>query len=219
MTSSTTATHTWFEREVVELLPELYGTALRLTGRPVEAEDLVAETVCKAWEKLDSLRERGAFRHWLHRILSNTYISHCRACAARGEHESLDTVPEEELFSLFERLHQPFLLWRTDPEQEFLRKLLREDLERAVDALPEPFRVVLVMTDVQGFSYREVADALELPLGTVKSRLARGRSLLQEALWRQGEEAGLGNAGQAGRPGGPAAAGGRASGGEEVKEP
>lgn len=192
---ATVSTHAdWFEREVLDLLPELHGTAMRLTGRPADAEDLVAEAVCKAWERLDTLRNRGAFRHWIHRILSNAYISQCRTCASRGEHESLDAVPDEGRFSLFERLHQPFLLWWGNPERDFLRNLLREDLERAVDALPDPFRVAVVMADVQGFSYAEIAESLEIPLGTVKSRLARGRSLLQEALWSHAVDMGWGNA-------------------------
>lgn len=175
---------TWFKDEVLDLLPELHGTALRFTGRQADAEDLVAEAVSRAWQKLDTLRDRKAFRHWIHRILSNAYISQCRTCAARTEHESLDAVPEEERFSLFERLHQPFLLWQGNPEREFLRKILREDLERAVDDLPDPFRVVFVMAELQGLAYAEIARALEIPMGTVKSRLARARSLLQETLWR-----------------------------------
>jgi RNA polymerase sigma-70 factor, ECF subfamily len=106
--------------------------------------------------------------------------------------ESLEAREEqEEPFSLFERLHQPFLLWWGSPEQEFLDKLLREDLECAVDALPEVYRVVVVLADLQGFSYQEIADALGLRIGTVRSRLARGRSLLQKALWEHAVDAGL----------------------------
>jgi RNA polymerase sigma-70 factor (ECF subfamily) len=187
-TDTDTSSRTWFEREVLDLLPELHGTALRLTGARAEAEDLVAETVCRAWEKLDTLRDRGAFRRWLHRILGNTYVSHCRTCAARGEHESLDAGGEGERFSLFEQLHQPFLLWQANPERAFLNRMLREDLESAVDELPDAFRVVVVMADVQGFTYAEIAEELDVPMGTVKSRLARGRSLLQRALWTHADE-------------------------------
>ena len=183
----------WFEREVVSALPDLYGTALRLAKNAADAEDLIAEAIGKAWTSLGSLHDRSCFRGWLFRILSNTFVSDCRARAARPTLESLDERSEEEdePFSLFERLHQPFLLWWGSAEQEFLNKLLREDLEKAVDALPEAFRVVVVLADVQGFSYQEIADALGIPIGTVRSRLARGRSLLQKALWEHAVDAGL----------------------------
>jgi RNA polymerase sigma-70 factor (ECF subfamily) len=181
----------WFEREVVSALPDLYGTALRLTTNADDAEDLVAEAIAKAWTALDSLRDRSSFRGWIFRILSNTFISDCRARAVRPVLESLADAEAEAGFSLFERLHQPFLLWWGRPEQEFLDKLLREDLERAVDSLPEPYRVAVVMADVQGLAYQAIADALAVPIGTVRSRLARGRSLLQKRLWDHAVDAGL----------------------------
>jgi RNA polymerase sigma-70 factor (ECF subfamily) len=183
----------WFEREVVSVLPELYGSALRLAKNAADAEDLIAEATAKAWTSFGSLHDRSCFRGWLFRILSNTFVSDCRSRAARPSLEPLDEQREEdEPFSLFERLHQPFLLWwGGSPEQEFLNKLLREDLEKAVDALPEVFRVVVVLADVQGLSYQEIAEALEIPIGTVRSRLARGRSLLQKALWEHAVDAGL----------------------------
>ncbi len=93
-------------------------------------------------------------------------------------------------FSIFERLHQPFLLWQHNPEQEFLDRLLRDDLARAIDDLPDVFRPTVVLVDVQGFSYEEAAEVLDVPIGTIRSRLARGRSLLQEALWTQAVDAG-----------------------------
>jgi RNA polymerase sigma-70 factor (ECF subfamily) len=182
----------WFEREVVGALPELYGTARRLARNAADAEDLVAEAIAKAWLSFASLHDRSCFRAWLVRILGNTFVSDCRARAARPQLESLDVHDTEtEGFSLFERLHQPFLLWWGNTEQEFLDRLLREDLENAVDALPEAFRIAVVMADVQGVSYQEIADALGVPIGTVRSRLARGRALLQRALWKHAIDAGL----------------------------
>jgi RNA polymerase sigma-70 factor, ECF subfamily len=182
----------WFEHEVVGMLPDLYGAARRLAKNTADAEDLIAETIAKAWTSLESLHDRSCLRGWLFRILSNTFVSDCRARSVRPAVESLEAREEEEApFSLFERLHQPFLLWWGSPEQEFLDKLLREDLECAVDALPEVYRVVVVLADLQGFSYQEIADALGLRIGTVRSRLARGRSLLQKALWEHAVDAGL----------------------------
>ena len=182
----------WFAGEVEHLLPELFGTALRLTRHRTDAEDLVADAVAKAWISLDSLERRDALRGWLFRILTNAFLTNRRSAAARAVHETLDDAGDEAvLFSLFERLHQPFLLWWGDPERAFLNKLLRVDLERAIDALSEPFRVVVVLVDVRGCSYQEVAAALGIPVGTVRSRLARGRAALQHALWDHARDAGL----------------------------
>lgn len=189
----------WFETEILGLLPELLATAVRLAKNRADAEDLVAEAVAKAWEHLVSLKDRSRFRGWVMRILTNTFVSRCRAARAAPDFTSLDEGAEDdERFSLFERLHQPFLLWWGNPEQEFLNKLLRQDLEAAIDALPEAFRVVVVLADVQGLSYDEIANTLELPIGTVRSRLARARSRLQRALWEHGADRGLGEPGRGG---------------------
>lgn len=185
----------WFEREIVGLLPALYGTALRLVKNAADAEDLVADCVSKAWSGRRSLHDRSSFRGWIFRILMNTFLSDRRSRAAQPVVESLlsepdDTAPGNE-FSLFEKLHQPFLLWWGNPEQAFLDRLLRHDLEVAVNQLPVAFRVVVVLADLQGLSYQEIAAALEIPIGTVRSRLARGRGLLQQRLWQHGTDAGL----------------------------
>jgi len=183
----------WFADEVQRLLPALYGAAIRLTRNDADAQDLVAEAVAKAWLHLTSLKSKESFRGWLFRILANEFISRCRSEEIRSIQEAYDEAAgEEPAFSLFERLHQPFLLWwGANPEQEFLNKLLREDLEQAVDSLPDCFRVVVLLVDLQGFSYHEVAELLEMPIGTVRSRLARARSLLQRSLWRHAADAGL----------------------------
>ena len=179
----------WFEQAMLEILPDLLGAAWRLTRNREDAEDLVGETVTRAWLGVDKLRERERFRGWVFRILTNLYISQRRARASRPEEEPL--ADEAAEFSLFERLHQPFLLWWSTPEQEFLDKLVQEDLFRAIDSLPDVFRVVTVLADVEGLSYQQVADALDVPVGTVRSRLARGRGLLQKALWQHAMDAGL----------------------------
>jgi RNA polymerase sigma-70 factor (ECF subfamily) len=185
--SESAAERDWFEHAVLAVLPELVGTARRLARNREDAEDLAAEAITKAWLHRASLRERQRFAGWILRILTNLFISR-RRDAARHEETGLD---EETEFSLFERLHQPFLLWWGTAEQDFLNRLLREDLIRAIEALPDHYRIVVVMADVQGLSYGEIACALEIPVGTVRSRLARGRALLQKALWEHACDAGL----------------------------
>ena len=183
--------HTWFEAEVGAYLPGLLATARRLTQNQADAEDLVADALVKAWKCIDSLREPSAFRGWMCRILTNTFLSQRRGEAARPIAEPFEEETEEEGFSLFERLHQPFLLWQSNPETDFLNRLLKEDVARAIDCLPEVFRVTVVLVDVQGMPYQDVAETLDVPVGTVRSRLARGRSMLQKALWTQAVDDGL----------------------------
>jgi RNA polymerase sigma factor (sigma-70 family) len=96
----------------------------------------------------------------------------------------------EPEFSLFERLHQPFLLWWSNPEREFVNKLLREDLERAIDGLPEVFRVVVVLSDVEGLSYQDIARSLRIPVGTVRARLSRGRVCYRKRYGNTGKRQG-----------------------------
>jgi RNA polymerase sigma-70 factor, ECF subfamily len=187
-----------FETQVVALLAALQGVARRLTRNDADAEDLVAETVARAWRALDTLESEAAFRAWMFRILHNTYVSDLRRAGARPRTEPLDDADgEDQAFSLFEQMHQPFLLWFGNPEQEFLDKLLREDLERALASLPEHHRVVVILSDLEELSYAEIAQVLAVPVGTVRSRLARARSALQKLLWQQADERGL-KAGAAG---------------------
>lgn len=189
-TMPTEADRTWYAERVDTLLPELYGRAMRLCRHRADAEDLIADAVAKGWQALASLEDRTSVRAWLFRIMNNAFVSTRRSARMRTEHEPLDTAQDE--FSLFERLHQPILLWwGANPEQDFLNRLLRSDLERAIDALPEPYREAVVLVDVQGLAYREVAQLLGVPIGTLRSRLARGRSRLQLTLWEHGRDAGL----------------------------
>jgi len=192
-----------FETHVLAILGPLHGVARRLTKNEADAEDLVAECVTRAWQARASLADTRAFRAWMFRILTNMFISERRKMLARPREEQLvdESSERENGFSLFERLHQPFLLWFANPEQEFLDKLLREDLDRALAALPEHYRVVVVLADVEGLKYGEIAEALDLPIGTVRSRLARARSALQRTLWSVARDHGLHTAPAAGTHG------------------
>jgi RNA polymerase sigma-70 factor (ECF subfamily) len=149
--------------------------------------------VTRAWRARASLADTGAFRAWIFRILNNTFISERRKMLARPREEQLvdESGEDEGGCSIFERLHRPFLLWFANPEQEFLDKLLREDLDRALAALPEHYRVVVVLADVEGLKYAEIAETLDVPVGTVRSRLARARCALQQTLWGVARDHGL----------------------------
>ncbi len=186
-----------FAMRTERLMNRLYGTALRLARDPNDAEDVVAEAIAKAWRRLDDLRDMEQFESWLFRILNNTFISICRRRRCRQDREVSvdedggDAQAEAMNFSLFQHLHQPFLLWWATPEEDFLNGLLRDDIQRALDSLPDTFRVVVVLVDMQGYTYEQTAAQLDVPLGTIRSRLNRGRGLLQKALWHQARDAGL----------------------------
>ena len=189
-----------FETQVLAILGPLHGVARRLTKNEADAEDLVAESITRAWRARASLADGGAFRAWIFRILNNTFISERRKALARPREELLVEDGDEEVgaFSIFERLHRPFLLWFANPEQEFLDKLLREDLDRALATLPEHYRVVVVLADVEGLKYGEIAETLDVPIGTVRSRLARARCALQRMLWNVARDHGLQTSGAGG---------------------
>lgn len=194
----TTERRQWFERRLTPLLDRLYGTALRLTRHPQDAEDIVAEAVTRAWRRLDELRDPERFEAWLFHILTNTFISEWRRRRSRPQPppaEEGNTTPDDldiTRFTLFQQLHQPFLLWWGSLEEQFFNAMLQEDLQRALDDLPDPFRLVIVLVEVQGYRYEEVSRLLGIPLGTVRSRLSRARGLLQKALWEQARDAGIG---------------------------
>lgn len=196
-TGSTTVTRSRrerFAREVERLMDRLYGTALRLARDPDDAEDIVAEAVTNAWARLDQLRDDDNLEAWLFRILNNAFIDAWRRRRQRQDKETEladDTNGESAEFSLYSKLHQPFLLWWGAPEKQFLNELLREDIQAALDRLPEQFRVVVVLVEVWGHTYEEVGAMLDIPLGTVRSRLSRGRALLQQALWQQARDSGI----------------------------
>lgn len=182
-----------FETQVMAILGRLHGVAARLTRNDADAEDLVADTIARAWRARESLMTPSAFPAWIFRILNNTFISDRRRASVRGQTEPIEDteLDDSQSFSIFERLHQPFLLWFANPEQEFLDKLLRDDVDRALAALPEHYRVVVIMADMEDLKYAEIAETLKIPIGTVRSRLARARAALQETLWTLAQERGI----------------------------
>lgn len=184
-----------FEQVVERLMDRLYGAALRLTRDPDDAEDIVAETIGTAWRRLDQLRDEQRLEGWLFRILNNTFVGAWRRRSCRQARETPldDDAGDRDNggFSLYRQLHQPFLLWWSTPEEAFINNLLQEDIQAAIDSLPDEYRIVTVLVEIEGYAYGEVAELLDVPLGTVRSRLSRARSRLQKALWEQARDAGL----------------------------
>jgi RNA polymerase sigma-70 factor (ECF subfamily) len=179
----------FFTAQIEAELDHFFCAAMRLTRNRNDAEDLVAESITKAWSAFDSLQDRERFVPWVLRIMTNTFISERRLVANKIHHESyVEESDDETPFSLFEQLHQPFLLWWGNPEQNFLNQLLREDIEKALDELPEHYRVMVILADVEGLTYQEISEAMDIPIGTVRSRLSRTRSQLQKLLWQHAED-------------------------------
>jgi RNA polymerase sigma-70 factor, ECF subfamily len=175
-----------FEREVIPLIPSLYSAALRLTRNPTDAEDLVQETYLRAYRGFAGFREGTNLRAWMYRILTNTFINSYR----KRQREPV-TVPGDETpdWYLFEKLGEAGA--EASAEAEVLERIPDEDVQAALEALPENFRMAVLLADVEGFSYKEIADILGIPIGTVMSRLHRGRKALQRALWDTVKERGL----------------------------
>lgn len=169
----------------------LFGTALRLTRNRQDAEDLLQETYLRAYAHYDGFQEGTNLKAWLFRILKNGFINGYRQKKAGPREVDLERG-ETSFEAALEEVTPP----APTPEDELVEKTLDGDVARALAALPEDFRLVVELVDLQDFSYREVADILEIPLGTVMSRLYRGRRLLEEALLGYGRRRGYFGSGE-----------------------
>lgn len=170
-----------FEREALVHLDMLYNVALRLTGSSADAEDLVQDTVTRAYRSWDKYEPGTNARAWLIAIMRNTFINRFRSERRRPTAVEFDSVEE---FAVFETVQD------VDPEGTFFRYIVDDEVKRAVQDLPEEFRIPIVLSDVEGLSYAEIAEALDLPIGTVKSRLFRARRRLQRRLFEYAMEMG-----------------------------
>jgi RNA polymerase sigma-70 factor (ECF subfamily) len=173
----------------VPFMPALYSAALRMTRNPSDAEDLVQETYLRAYRGFGGFQEGTNLKAWLYKILSNTFINTYRARKRRPDEVDLD---EGEDFFLFRRLGglEAAAAGRT-PETEVLDAIPDQVVKEALESLPDQFRMAVLLADVEGFSYKEIADIMDVPIGTVMSRLHRGRKQLQQRLWEFGREHGL----------------------------
>ena len=178
-----------FEAAAMPFVDALYNTAYRMTRNAEDAEDLVQETYLKAYRGFEGFQEGTNLKAWLYKILTNTFINNYRAKKRRPEESDVEDV--EDLY-LYRRLGggQAETAGRS-AEDELLDHLTEAEVKEAVEALPEQFRIAVLLADVEGFSYKEIAEILEIPIGTVMSRLHRGRKALQKALFEFGVERGL----------------------------
>lgn len=184
-----------FSREIEVLTGPLYRLAYRLTFNNEDAEDLVADTVTKAWISYSTLENKDRFRPWIFRILHNCFVDHYRKKSVRPPEEAYDEHyvdrDEDEVITILFNQTDNFLNWWANPEKEVANKLLGEQIMEAIDSLPEAFRITVILINIDGLSYDEAAEVLDVPPGTIRSRMRRGRTLLQKALWLQAKESGL----------------------------
>ena len=191
--SSNDAKREAFKQSILENLNGLYGFALSLTRNNHRANDLVQEACLKAWRSLHQFKEGTNFKAWLFTILRNTFINEYRREKRSPEKVSLD---DEENFSFYAKAHSQLTTEgkhsvpdALDPSK--LEEVLGDEVHEALYALPEEYREAIVLSDVQDLSYADIAKVLNVPIGTVRSRLARGRSMLQKLLWDYANSKGL----------------------------
>ncbi len=178
-----------FADEAMEYADALYAAAMRLTRNAADAEDLVQETYLRAYRGFGGFEEGTNLRAWLYRILTNTFINSYRAKQRRPDESDLADV--EDLY-LYRRLGGLETSQRGRSAEDELMDLVTDSaVKEAIEALPEQFRLAVLLADVEGFSYKEIASILDIKIGTVMSRLHRGRRRLQHALWPYVQRMGL----------------------------
>lgn len=174
-----------FERLVREHERDIFNAALRMTGDHADAEDVAQEALVKAYAAFDQFELGTNFRAWILRIVTNTYINEFRRRRRTPDTTTWDVLPREELSKVSRKEAED------DPELALLEGALDSEVEEALSEIPEVFREAVLLCDMQGMAYHEIAEALDIPIGTVRSRIARGRRLLQEKLREYAEARGL----------------------------
>lgn len=165
-----------FNEEIIPHLDALYNFGLRLTADPNDAEDLVQDTIVKAYRFFSSYEKGTNAKAWLFRILKNSFINNYRKKSKKPQQ-----VDYDEVATFYESIRAE----RTDTsdlEDKMFRELIDDDISNALDQIPEDFRTVVLLCDVEDFTYEEIANMLDVPIGTIRSRLHRGRNLLKSQL-------------------------------------
>lgn len=177
-----------FEEQALPLLDQLYGGAMRLTRNLQDAEDLIQETYLKAYNNFGSFKQGTNLKAWLYRIMTNTYINSYRKAKRRPSESSADELSDFQLYTTSG--HDSTGL--ESAEVEALKLMPDSTISEAMNDLPEDYRMVVYYADVVGLAYKEIAEIMDTPLGTVMSRLHRGRKLLRVALKDVAREVGIG---------------------------
>jgi RNA polymerase sigma-70 factor (ECF subfamily) len=178
-----------FTADAMQYAPQLFSTALRMTRNRSDAEDLVQETYIKGWRSFHTFQEGTNLRAWLFRIMTNTYINKYNAQKRKGTEVELDDVEELFLYKRLGSIDQSQL--SSSAEDQMLELFTDDEVKNALEELPEDFRIPVLLSDVDGFSYKEISEMLEIPIGTVMSRLHRGRKAMQKMLYEYARERGL----------------------------
>jgi RNA polymerase sigma-70 factor (ECF subfamily) len=178
-----------FKVEAPQYAQQLFATAVRMTRNRADAEDLVQETYLKAWRAYDNFEEGTNLRAWLFRIMTNSYINRYNAAQRRPTETDLDDVEEFFLYRRLGAVDQSRM--NASAEDQMMELFTDEEVRNAIEELPETFRLPLILSDVDGFAYKEIAEMLDIPIGTVMSRLHRGRKWMQKRLYEFAKERGL----------------------------
>jgi RNA polymerase sigma-70 factor (ECF subfamily) len=178
-----------FTSDAMQYAPQLFSTALRMTRNRSDAEDLVQETYIKGWRSFHTFQEGTNLRAWLFRIMTNTYINKYNAQKRKGTEVELDDVEELFLYKRLGSIDQSQL--SSSAEDQMLDLFTDDEVKNALESLPEDFRIPVLLSDVDGFAYKEIAEMLEIPIGTVMSRLHRGRKAMQKMLYEYARDRGL----------------------------
>ncbi len=178
-----------FTSDAMQYAPQLFSTALRMTRNRSDAEDLVQETYIKGWRSFHTFQEGTNLRAWLFRIMTNTYINKYNAKKRKGTEVELDDIEELFLYKRLGSIDQSQL--SSSAEDQMLELFTDDEVKSALESLPEDFRIPVLLSDVNGFAYKEIAEMLEIPIGTVMSRLHRGRKAMQKMLYEYARDRGL----------------------------
>jgi RNA polymerase sigma-70 factor (ECF subfamily) len=178
-----------FAQDAMQYAPQLYSAAMRLTRNSADAEDLVQDTYLRAWRSFATFQEGTNLRAWLYRILTNSFINKYRAKQRRPDEAGMDNIEDLYLYKRLSTLDSS--LGNRSAEDTMFEMFTDDEVKSALEELPENFRLPVLLADVEGFHYKEIAEMLDIPVGTVMSRLHRGRKAMHKLLYDFASERGL----------------------------